>query len=311
MKKLMFTIILVCMITAAASGAKDKMRTAVLDLQAKGVPKITAEAVTNLLRSDFVDSGDFTVVERSQMGEILKEQGFQQTGCTDSSCAVKVGKLLSAQKILIGEVTRLGNNIFITVRIVDIEKGVAEYSAREKAESTEVIDEAVRKLSIRLIGRITGKSGSELFAEKRPAGFYTRGIVPGWAQFYAGKRTRGFVYSGTFAAAAGFTVFSAIKYNKMQQEYDDLPYGTSESVFDEKDRDQKTWGIITLASVCTVSLVYAMNWVDIIFLTGNDFKSAGLLDPENSIYITLVARVWDETVKMPDRGIVMGLTRRF
>src|SRR5208337_4437438 len=83
----------------------EKMRLAVMDLTAKGkMSKVTAAAISDLLRSDIVDTGRFVVVERSQMESIFKEQGLQMTGCTDSSCAVEIGKLVSANKIILGEV---------------------------------------------------------------------------------------------------------------------------------------------------------------------------------------------------------------
>ncbi len=91
----------------------EKMQIAVLDLEPKGIPKIMAGAVSDIVRSELVKSGYFTVVERGQMDAILREQGFQMTGCTDSACAVQMGKLLSAKKILMGEIVE--NRIIATV----------------------------------------------------------------------------------------------------------------------------------------------------------------------------------------------------
>ncbi|MFC1669201.1 CsgG/HfaB family protein [Spirochaetota bacterium] len=147
--------------------SKEKTRIAVIDLKGEGISKVVASTITNLIRSHMVDSGLFTVVERAQMGEILKEQGLQMTGCTDSSCAVKVGKLLSARKILVGEVTKIGKIIIITVRVVDVERGVAEFSSNVKAKGFDNIDKSAKKLSVRLMERITGKSSTELFARKK------------------------------------------------------------------------------------------------------------------------------------------------
>ena len=101
------SLVFVCAILLTAIPARaQRMLVAVLDLEAKGVSKIISGAVTDIMRSEMVKTGLFTIVERGQMDEILKEQGFQQTGCTDQACAVKIGKLISARKILIGEVNR-------------------------------------------------------------------------------------------------------------------------------------------------------------------------------------------------------------
>jgi TolB-like protein len=149
-------IFVICLLFATNAFSEKKTVIAVLDIKALGVSKMTAKAVSNMIRSDLVNIGSFSVVERSQIDLILKEQGFQQTGCTDQECAVKVGRLVSARKMLIGELQKLGRVLVITVRIVDVEKGVSEYAARDKAKSEEVLDEAITRITGKLAERIMG-----------------------------------------------------------------------------------------------------------------------------------------------------------
>jgi len=158
------TIQLLIILTVFASDvfAAEKMRLAVIDFQSRGISGRTVKAVADLMRSDLVDSGFFTVVERTQMNEILKEQALQMTGCTDNACAVQIGKLLSAKKILMGEISKIGRKVLLTVRIVDVERGIAEFSARDKAKNINHIDTTAVKLIKRLIERISGKRASDL-----------------------------------------------------------------------------------------------------------------------------------------------------
>lgn len=137
--------------------AQEKMRIIVMDLKPIGLSLVEGKATSRLLESDIVDSKLFVVVERNQITAILKEQGFQQTGCTDSACAVEVGKLLSANKILMGDVSKLGKMIMMTVKIVDVEKGISEFSVNQKAKSMAVIDEAINELVKKLIARLGGE----------------------------------------------------------------------------------------------------------------------------------------------------------
>ena len=37
------------------------------------------------------------VIEREMMEEIIKEQGFQQSGCSTDECMVEVGKLIGVE----------------------------------------------------------------------------------------------------------------------------------------------------------------------------------------------------------------------
>lgn len=92
MKKIILYARAICTVCVPAFPA-EKMQVAVLDLQPKGISKILAGAASDIIRSEMIKTGLFTVVERGQMNEIFKEQGFQMTGCTDQACAVQVGKV--------------------------------------------------------------------------------------------------------------------------------------------------------------------------------------------------------------------------
>jgi len=46
--------------------SQDKMRLAVLELEPKGVSKIISSSVSDLLRTEMVDTGQFIMVERAQ-----------------------------------------------------------------------------------------------------------------------------------------------------------------------------------------------------------------------------------------------------
>ena len=145
--------------------AQEKMRVAVLDLAAQGISQRIALTVSDLLRTELVNSGQFTVIERAQMKSILDEQGFQQTGCTDQECAVQLGKLISARKMLVGSVSPLGNAIVLNVRIVDVEKGVVDFAAKEKAESESGLDVAVESI----VRKLTNKTDLPVIVREPPA----------------------------------------------------------------------------------------------------------------------------------------------
>jgi len=249
----------------ASDENEKKMRLAIVDLQSKGISNVVGIAVTDLIRSNMVDTGRFTVVERSQMDAILKEQEIQMTGCTDSSCAVEMGKLLSANKVLIGEINKLGSDIVITVRIVDVEKGVAEFSTNEKAENIEKIDKAVKALVDKMTIRITGKRS--LAGETGAVDFYMRGLVPGWGQMYAGKTLKGSIFMGSFAAAGVLCGYSFLKYKDKKKAYDNLGPKESENKFDSYYNEYKQSYNLTVYLAGLLGLIYIANWTDMIFIT--------------------------------------------
>lgn len=157
MKRIFLSCIAVIAIILPLSAA-EKMTIAVMDFNAQDVPRAEAVKISELVRNEMVNSRRYVVLERAQVDKILKEQGFQMTGCTDVTCAVQVGKLLSARKILVGTVMKFGNNVAVTGRIVDVEKGVAEFAEKERAISKDDEFYMVERFCNKLTYRITGKT---------------------------------------------------------------------------------------------------------------------------------------------------------
>ncbi|MFH0974526.1 MAG: CsgG/HfaB family protein [Spirochaetota bacterium] len=136
---------------------QQKDRIAVLDFKTVNIPNEKSRIISELIRTDLINSNKYTVIERSQVDMIFKEHGFSQTGVTDDSSAARIGKLLTARKILIGSVMKLGEQTVVTCRVVDVEKGIAESSSKITADSEEAL---VQEIS-NLIASLTGESPSE------------------------------------------------------------------------------------------------------------------------------------------------------
>jgi len=60
------------------------------------------------------------------MEQIIKEQGFQQSGCSTDECMVEVGKLIGVEKIIGGSISQVGNVFSVSARIVNVETGEIE-----------------------------------------------------------------------------------------------------------------------------------------------------------------------------------------
>lgn len=314
MKRIYFFCLIICIFVSVPAFSEEKMRVAIIDIQAKNVPNVVAMGVSNMIRSDFVDSGLFTVIERNQMAAIIKEQELQMTGCTDNACAVQVGKLLSARKIMVGEITKIGKAYFITVRIVDVERGVAEFSSKEKAESDDTLDKAASTLTAKLIGRITGKTKSELLAglEKRTmTGYWLRSIVPGWGQFYSGNSGKGYTFLGAFVLASGFMGYAIYNFNVKRGEYEDMTTG-SESDFKEKHDAAGDAAKLAWISVGIFTGLYLIHWMDALFFSRPDYdrfaERPGMIGSNN---LSLSFNVYNLSSSSNKKYYNMGISLRF
>ncbi|MFH1824167.1 MAG: PorV/PorQ family protein [Candidatus Firestonebacteria bacterium] len=133
---------------------EKKIAVAVIDLVANDVSKSQTSIISDLLRTSLSNSKDLLVLERANMHEILKEQAFQKTGCTEVECAVEIGKLLNVEKMIVGSVSKLADKFYINIRVVDVETGVSLFGETEEVLSESKLYSATMNLSLKIKKRL-------------------------------------------------------------------------------------------------------------------------------------------------------------
>jgi TolB-like protein len=68
-----------------------------------------------------VNTNNFTVIERSELDIIQKEQRYQLSGEVSDETAVSVGKQLGTQVIVTGAIVPLGNNYSLRIKITNVQ----------------------------------------------------------------------------------------------------------------------------------------------------------------------------------------------
>lgn len=290
------------------SYASEDVTIAVLDLTAKGVPKIVATAISDIIRGEFVNIGNFTVVERSQMKAIIKEQGLQMTGCTDQNCAVKIGKILSARRIVAGEINSLGRKIQITIRYIDVENGVSMFSARESAKSIDDADSAAAKVAKKLAQRII-QEDKDILTFKSPTEYYVRSVVPGLGQFYADRPVKGSLIAGGFLLSGALAYLAYSNFQTADDAYHNEPRGSLQ--FDSKYNEYESTATMFNYSLVLIGAVYAVHWIDVLFFSNPDFsgsaKSALSDSKDEPFYVHIDAKRGE--ADLPERrfGVKVGM----
>lgn len=122
-------VVLIALISPIFSQTDDKQRIAILDFtNSGGLSEQETITLANRLRSMLVQSDAYIVLERGKMEEILEEQGFQQSGCTTTECAVEMGQLLNVQKMVSGSFGKLGETYTIDLSLIDVETAEIQQS---------------------------------------------------------------------------------------------------------------------------------------------------------------------------------------
>ncbi len=175
MKKL--KLILLILISCYFTFSQNRMTIAVYSLTSNNViSEEEAQILTNHLRASVINYPQYNLLDRSQMNEILKEQGFQQSGCTSNECVIEAGQLLGVQKMLTGSVGKFGKLFTIELRIIDVETGRIELTATHNFQGelekllTDAIPAALEKLLGSPVINQLPDNVTSLTIESRPEG---------------------------------------------------------------------------------------------------------------------------------------------
>ena len=130
------------------------------------------KGISDLLVTDLVKDGTYSIIERKALDKIMTEQNFSNSDRANPNSAAKLGKLLGVDAILVGSITEFGNetkntgaggggggfggfglggfkhsnskaNVALTARLVDVDTaeilGVAEGKGQSSRSSTSML----------------------------------------------------------------------------------------------------------------------------------------------------------------------------
>jgi len=147
-------ILLLPALNLFAQEAKKPM-VAVLPFTSRVLDSSAIDGLVSAMGSELINTGAFRVMERSQMEGILKEQGFQQSGaCDGQECAVEVGKLLSVDQMVLGNIAKVGSTYTLTARLVSVQTGevLKSVTRNSRADVDAILTDILPKVATVLAG---------------------------------------------------------------------------------------------------------------------------------------------------------------
>ncbi|HEY8392299.1 MAG TPA: CsgG/HfaB family protein [Capillibacterium sp.] len=165
-KKSFFLIILLvltlCLALCLPAGAQRSYSLAVLPFAAAGNLQIRwdqrdqlIEGITQMITDRLANQPDLILIERERIKEILTEQHFQQSGAVDLSSAVKIGRILGVDILVLGSI----NDFSLTSK-----SGVGFGPLQVSGTTARTV------LSARLVGVETGQILGSIDAEGKETG---------------------------------------------------------------------------------------------------------------------------------------------
>ncbi len=79
---------------------------------------------SEMLTTSFVNSEAFKITEREQLQKVAEELQLSQSGIIDVTQAKQVGKMVGADAIVTGSVIKIGGDLRLDARIIDVQSGI-------------------------------------------------------------------------------------------------------------------------------------------------------------------------------------------
>lgn len=114
-----FLVLSLAMPTHAQTAPKRRPRIAVMDFDYATVQTVSSavfgtnvdvgKGIVDLLVTDLVKDGTYSIIERKQLDKILAEQNFSNSNRADATSAARIAKILGVDAIIVGSITEFGN----------------------------------------------------------------------------------------------------------------------------------------------------------------------------------------------------------
>ncbi len=100
-------------------------RLAVIGLDNK-VPELANQNLTELVRIQISKHQSYEVVDRYEVQEVLSNESIEANNCFSKSCLLIAGEKLRVAKVASGSVDKLGESLYIRIRLLDVKSGSLE-----------------------------------------------------------------------------------------------------------------------------------------------------------------------------------------
>ena len=152
MKKV-FSLCLICLLAVSAMA----QRAAVMEFKAGvGISQADVDGLSGIFTTYFRPAG-YTMVERTQIDQIIDEQQMQRSTMTESQM-VRIGELLNLSKIVIGDVNIVMGQYNVDVRVINVESGTIAATEGATFEGASY-RETMKSLAQKLAGQIAIGAG--------------------------------------------------------------------------------------------------------------------------------------------------------
>lgn len=138
------------------SGRAEKIKLAVMDLGAAGVPPDLAASVTSLVANELERQEVFDVVSKAEIRAMLTHEAEKQAlGCdAAATCMSDIGSTLGVRYLVSGSLGKIGENYTLNLALTDAQASKVEGRVSENAKEQSKLLELAARSSKVLVSKI-------------------------------------------------------------------------------------------------------------------------------------------------------------
>jgi len=125
MKNLKALLLLSLLWFAATTIQAQKTSLTVVNFDVQGMD-LSPEQMGNLARMEVEKLGLYEVMDRYDVSYLVDKHQLELNNCYGKICLMEIGDLIKTDKIMSGSAEVFGQSIILTIRLVDVKKGVIE-----------------------------------------------------------------------------------------------------------------------------------------------------------------------------------------
>lgn len=132
------------LVATSATFTQEKPTVVIVPFDAKGVNQSEVDVISDVFLSEYASTGKAIVVDRGSFDKIKKEHQFQLSEWSDTTKVVRLGKALNAHQIITGQISKFGNQVVCTIKLIDVNTTEIISSSVKRVASVELLfDECI------------------------------------------------------------------------------------------------------------------------------------------------------------------------
>ena len=151
-RKTFFSAVFLSAVMLSSVFPQEKETLAVLDFKTEAVSETEMNAIVEFLSAELFNTDKYIVIDVSQRETILNEMEFSMSGCTDDTCALEIGKMLSAELIVTGNLSKVGSRYLLSVKMLETETSRTMGTANGKFGDLDELIDGLEEIAFTLAG---------------------------------------------------------------------------------------------------------------------------------------------------------------